>query len=50
MNEHDKNDVLFGRGRGVYNHEGNITFRKLIKKHKVIYHFHRRFLLSFTQS
>ena len=50
MDEHTKNDVLFGRGRGIYNHEGNVTFRKLIKKHNVIYHFHQISSLSFIKS
>jgi hypothetical protein len=30
-------DVLFGRGGRIYNHEGNIFFRKLVEDHKVRY-------------
>ena len=31
------NDVLLGRGGGTNNHEGNVTFRKLVAEHKIRY-------------
>ena len=36
MNEIHAHDVLFGRGKGIYLHEGNVVFRNLIKTYKVI--------------
>ena len=35
MDQFRSNDVLFGRGRGIYDHEGNVTFRELVKKYQV---------------
>ena len=36
LNEPSKHDVLCGRGKGNYGHQGNIVFRELVKLNKVI--------------
>jgi len=36
MIEVHAHDVLFGKGKGSYQHEGNIIYRKLIDTYKVI--------------
>ena len=36
MNIPHANDVLFGRGKGAYKHEGNVVFRELVNTYKVI--------------
>uniref|UniRef100_A0A7S3Q9T7 DUF6824 domain-containing protein n=1 Tax=Chaetoceros debilis TaxID=122233 RepID=A0A7S3Q9T7_9STRA len=36
-------DVLFGRGRGVTNHAGNIYFRTLVSQHQPVYVNARKF-------
>ena len=36
MDKPNAHDVVFGRGKGAYMHEGNIVFRKLVSTHKVI--------------
>ena len=35
-NEVHAHDVLFGRGKGIYLHEGNVVYRNLIRTYKVI--------------
>lgn len=32
-----ENDVLLGRGKGAYNHEGNVTFRRLVIERSTSY-------------
>jgi hypothetical protein len=38
----NKNDVIFGRGRGFQNHPGNLRMRTIIEKYKNEYHSLRR--------
>ena len=30
------NDVICGRGKGAYRHQGNVAYRQLVKSYKVI--------------
>eukprot|EP00980_Cylindrotheca_fusiformis_P018304 scaffold5966_cov118-Cylindrotheca_fusiformis.AAC.29 len=38
ISEIDKMDVVFGRGRGLQKHPGNIRMREVVEKHKTRYH------------
>ena len=51
MNEPHSNDVLFGKGKGSYTHEGNVVFRKLVSTYKVSsihYYLKFNFLILLT--
>eukprot|EP00980_Cylindrotheca_fusiformis_P029620 scaffold23625_cov137-Cylindrotheca_fusiformis.AAC.5 len=42
VREINKNDIVFGRGRGYQNHPGNLRMRKIIEKFKTRYHSLKR--------